>query len=204
VEYGQLIPTAEEPPFDGAPPVLAVDLDGTLIGVNSFPHFVRHLLVRLLRAGRLRAAARVASAVLSRKLLGRDHETLKAVIASTSEGLDTGAFSEAMLRRHLNPSVAELVRTWPGTSVLCTAAPESYARGFAAALGFDHVQGSVHTSAGFEDNSGERKAARLRRAGLGAVEVAVTDDPELDGPLLALARRRLLIIDGRLEALDCA
>jgi hypothetical protein len=187
--------------------VLAVDLDGTIVAVNTFPYFVRVLLRGLVRRGRLVAAARVAAALASRKLLGGSHSRLKAEVCRATPLLGERAIAawvQAFLTRHVNGDVRSLVAQWPDTRVLCTAAPEAYAAAFGRALDFHVTQGSYLGPAGFVDNSGPRKAQRLREAQLAPVELAVTDDDDLDGPLLALARRRLLVVEGQLVPQEVA
>lgn len=181
--------------------MLVVDLDGTLVTVNTFPHFIRFLLGQLVREGRVGAASRVARALAGRKLSARSHRHLKAVVCGTAVSLDErviGGWVDAFLARFLNAEVDRLVRSWPAVKVLSTAAPESYALVIGRVLGFHAVQGSYVSPAGFVDNSGPQKALRLREAALLPLDTVVTDDDVLDRPLLELAQRRLLVVDGRL------
>lgn len=183
--------------------MLAVDLDGTLVNVNTFPRFTRFLVLRLARDGRRGAALRVLRAIVARKLGVRSHAHLKAVVCRHAPALRAGsveAWAATLLARHLNPDVDALVRSWSATKVLTTAAPEVYARVIGRRTGFELVHGTRLEPAGLLDNSGEAKADRLRAASLHRLDVAVTDDPHLDAPLLGLAARGLLVdAEGRLR-----
>jgi hypothetical protein len=183
--------------------VLVVDLDGTLVTVNTFPHFIRFLLRQLVRERRIGAASRVARALVGRKASLRSHRHLKAVVCRTAVSLEEaaiGGWADTLLERFLNVEVDRLVRSWPAVKVLSTAAPEPYALVIGRALGFHAVQGSYEGPGGFVDNSGPQKALRLRHAALLPLDTAVTDDVVLDRPLLELVQRRLLVVDGRLVA----
>ena len=177
-------------------PVLACDLDGTLVSVNTFPRFVLFSLWRLLLGGRWRAWSRLVRALLRRKLLGVPHVVLKEVVHDVSLLLPHGAvrrWAEGLLARRGRPAVVRLVREWEGGTVLCTAAPQPYAVHFGELLGIDLVQGSARHAGVFAENVSAEKAARLQGSLSGPLDCAVTDDSTIDGPLLALARRRLVV-----------
>lgn len=182
-------------------PTLAVDLDGTLVSVNTFPHFVRHLVLRLALQGRLAAAGRLAIALLGRKALRRSHLEFKRRACVEAERLAPGvmeAWAVTTLRQYESDEVRDLVRDWPGLTILCTAAPEVYARHIGAAVGFGLTLGSLETADGFLDNTGEAKVGRLKENGVSRLDAAVTDDDVVDAPMLAIAERRLLVKDGRI------
>jgi phosphoserine phosphatase len=182
--------------------VLAVDLDGTLVTTNTFPHFVRFLLGHLSRRRRWSDGGRVVAALLARKVLRRPHQHLKGVVCDVAANVDrvkVRSWADRLLDRHLNPEVAELVRTWDATKVLATSAPEPYASVIGDALGFDAVHGSRLVAGELVENVGHEKAMRLRKLVPGLVDTAVTDDEYLDGPMLAMAQRRLVVIQGRLQ-----
>lgn len=186
---------------DGAR-VLVCDLDGTLVRRNTFPYFVRSLTHHLLAAGRGRDAVRLLASLAGRKLGRRDHGALKRVVcelAATVPEAWIAAWVAGVWDADGNDEVAAVVRAWDGVTVLSTAAPEAYASMFASQLGFDHVQGSVVVDASLHDNEGEAKCARLRQLVTTPVAVAISDDPLLDGPLFALARRAIHVVGGRLH-----
>ena len=185
--------------------LLAVDLDGTLIEVNSFPRFVKFLLLRLPREGRIVAAARLAAALAVRKTLGTPHARLKRVVCELAPRIDAGAVEEwaaGLVARHEHRAVRSIVDAWEGPRVLSTSAPEYYARYIGAAAGFGVVQGTRIDAAGrFTENVGPTKVARMRSEGFGDVDTAVSDDPDLDGPLLDMADHRLLVRGGSVARL---
>ncbi len=177
-------------------PVLACDLDGTLVSVNTFPRFVLFSLWRLLLERRWRAWFRLLHALLRRKLLGVPHAVLKEVVHDVSLLLAHDAvrcWAEGLLARHGRPAVVRLIREWEGGTVLCTAAPQPYAVHFGELLGIDLVQGSARHAGVFAENVAAAKAARLQGSLSSPLDCAVTDDSTIDGPLLALARRRLVV-----------
>ena len=187
------------PPPDGSrnrPLVLASDLDGTLVGVNTFPRFVIFALWRLGRQGKVTSALRVATALLRRKLGRTSHLRFKEVVHDAALLLSPQsvvAWAQRVLSRHAHSEVAALVRDWQGTTVLCTAAPQPYAIAFGMLLDIDVVQGSTRTDGAFVENVSFEKAARLLASLPGGVECAITDDPVIDAPLLALADSPLLV-----------
>jgi hypothetical protein len=183
------------PRLDGAD-VLVVDLDGTLLRVNSFPVFVRFLLYRLVCEGRLVTLTRVVAALGRRKIMRGEHARLKAVVCDACSHLDAhniARWADGIVRRHARPEIVVQARTWPGPVVLCTSAPEGYARAIGEACGCDFVQGSRVLDGRLVQNVGTEKARRLSELVTGSVELVISDDRDLDGPLLALGRRKLLV-----------
>lgn len=191
-------------PRDDDSRILACDLDGTLIDINSFPSFVRFAEAQFRHESRWPEWLMVISALIKRKVMRRDHTTLKAVICRVGVHLDEAALDAwvgKLLTDHLNPEVDRFVRDWDGKTLLTTAAPEVYAVKIAEQLGFDYVHGSRLAGEHIDNNESDRKCERLRELG-GIVEVAVSDDPEIDGPLLALANNAFVVIAGDLFRYD--
>lgn len=182
--------------------VLAVDLDGTIVEVNTFPLFVRFALGALLRQRRVGPAITLAWALVRRKAVGRPHIELKTAVCRAAQEVDPDALAgwvERVVDRHGTAPVMDLVATWEGPTFLCTAAPEPYAAVFGDVLGFDHVQGTEPHGTEVVENSSHTKADRLRRSVTGPIDTAVTDDGDLDGPLLDLARTQLIVADGQVR-----
>ena len=185
-----------DPASLGAAPVLACDLDGTVVSVNTFPHFVLFSLWRLLREGRLEGWCRLVVALLRRKLLRASHNTLKEVVHDVSLLMSADAvrgWARRLLVRRGRPEVVALLEGWDGSTVLCTAAPQPYASHFGDLLRMDLVQGSTRSRGRFVENVSTEKATRLAGVLPGPLECAITDDPDIDCALLALARRRLVV-----------
>lgn len=170
--------------------VLAVDLDGTVVAVNTFPFFVRYLARGLIRARQHGALARLVAVAVLRKLRLASHHDLKRVVCAVGSAVpsaDTRLWAEALLAEHGHGEVLALIRGWDGPVVLTTAAPEVYAVHFGELLGIAEVHGSRLTSEGMTDNASHEKAVRLRTSGVDRVAVFVTDDLVLDAPMAALA-----------------
>lgn len=176
--------------------ILAVDLDGTVLRCNTFPRYVRFQLAEGLRRGDAGLVARLAAAVLLRRLRVIGHRALKATVVRLSERLDGGSCREwarALLRTHGNPEVLRRVAAWEGPKVLASAAPEACARAFAELLSFDDCVGSVLSGGSLVDNEGETKVDRLVASGYRHITVAISDDARADAPLLAAAREGYLV-----------
>jgi len=185
-----------------AGPVLACDLDGTVVSINTFPHFVRFLLARLVVQRRLGSAVRLATCLVLRKLARLDHLTFKRVVDELGRHADeerVRAWARGVVDRWVQPDVMRLIDEWEGERYLTTAAPETYARFLAEHLGFANVHGSRWEDAAYVENVGMQKVHRLAAVGLDHVDTAVTDDPVLDGPLLAIATRAVTVANGRLS-----
>jgi hypothetical protein len=184
--------------------VLACDLDGTLVRVNTFPRFVRFALLQLARQLDVVGAGRLAWAVVSRKLLRTPHLRFKEQVHRA--GLRVGErqvehWARALLAAEAHPEVQRLLAGWHGQRILCTAAPSCYAEVLGAVAGFGSVQGSGWVAATYVENVHEAKAARLADGLDRPLACAVTDDVHLDGPLLGLAKQALVVDrEGRLSA----
>jgi phosphoserine phosphatase len=180
-------------PDDGT---LVVDLDGTVVRCNTFPRYVRFQLAEGLRRGEVGLVARLAAAVLLRRLRVVGHRAFKAEVVRLSGHLDGGScreWAQGLLRAHGNPEVLRRVAAWEGPKVLASAAPEACARAFAELLSLDGCVGSVLSDGSLVDNRGVTKVDRLAASGYHHITVAISDDPLADGPLLAAAREGYLV-----------
>jgi len=177
--------------------VLACDLDGTLLRVNTFPVFVRFALVQLARQGSARAFLALALALVRRKVLRRtSHLRFKEQVHRAGLAVhqrQLSGWAAALLAGQSHPEVVRLVQDWPGTTVLCTAAPSCYADVLGALAGFDAVQATGWSGQHYVENVRQAKADRLTREVGRPIACAVSDDVDLDGPLLALAARPLVV-----------
>jgi phosphoserine phosphatase len=156
---------------DKRQPVLILDLDGTLLGTNSFPHWVQHLArARFDHLGTVRRAAislAVFTAFIRRRLRLLDHAMFKyrlqQIWQDAVEG-DDGAAEQQMiaeLRRFVRPEFAPLLADVAADridAVLATAAAGDYALGLGRALGFTHILATpVGRAAPRNDNAGRQK-----------------------------------------------
>lgn len=186
-------------------PVLIVDLDGTLLTINSFPRWAAHLararFRHLSRRMRLRIAARAIGALTVRKLRLIDHCRLKWRLQRLwLEAADDGGTSESHIRDELlgfvRPQFAPLlaaVRAGTADAILATAAAEAYARGLGSALGFAHVLAAPATAEmPLDIPSGEQKRRAILRfleaRGWEKRPLTVFTDHADDVPVMRLAR----------------
>jgi phosphoserine phosphatase len=175
-----------------------------LIDVNSFPHFVRFAETQLRRQRSWIPWLKIIWAAANRLILRREHSGFKAVVCRVGDQLDDGAIEAwvvALLNEHLNHQVCKLVQTWKGMAVLTTAAPEVYASKIADKVGFDCTHASRIVGGVLDNNESHRKCERIAEL-TGAVELAVTDDPKTDRPLLALASKGCIVVNGELVPCD--
>ena len=186
-----------------ARPVLLFDLDGTVLDVNSFPIWVKELLlarVAHLGAGaRVAVATRAAAALTARKLLRQSHAGFKRRVQriwSTVEAAAPGGHAaDGLVERlagRVRPNLGLLLAEVAGggfDAVLTTAAAAEYAVPLAGRLGFRHV---VATPAGggadAVDNVGavkrDRTLAYLRAQGWAARPRILFTDHRDDLPLI--------------------
>lgn len=186
--------------------VLAVDLDGTVLGVNTFPSFVRHLSRALLDTREPGPLARLLLVGMLRKARLASHQDLKKAVCAVAPAAPADAvrdWAQSLLAEHGHPEVIDVVRGWRGRVVLTTAAPEVYAVHFGELLGIAEVHGSVLRDGVLTDNVSHGKPLRLRAAGVERVAVFVTDDLVLDAPMAAIADRVYEVRPGG-ELRECA
>lgn len=188
----------------GEPPVLIVDLDGTVLGINSHPRWARRLargsFPHLSRSRRMALAARATVVLAARKLRLIRHDQAKGRLQLLWQAAthDDCGDSEASLCRELltfvrpefQPILAA-VRSGSVDAVLATAAAADYAQGFGRALGFTHIIASQllprPRTAG---SSGERKLRSVMellaaRGWQHRPRILFTDHPD-DLPLMSI------------------
>ena len=167
-----------------------------MVRCNTFPRYVRFQVAEGVRRRDVGLVARLAAAVLLRRLRVTGHAALKATVVRLSGRLDGESCREwarGLLGTHGNPEVLRRVAAWEGPTVLASAAPEACARAFAELLSLDGCVGSVLRGGTLVDNVGEAKVHRLAASGYGQIAAAITDDALADAPLLAVAREGYLV-----------
>src|SRR4051794_20335007 len=158
-------------PGGDKPPVVVFDLDGTILGINSFPAWVLHLIFgRVPGLGmRRRMALSFASQwlLLRRKLRRMDHDALLWRLQAAwrpAAAIGAERFELRLLRyvRGNLRSVLGLVAESRGDAVLATAAAEDRAAGLARRLGFHHLLATpAGRTVGDPCNSGVQKRDRV-------------------------------------------
>jgi phosphoserine phosphatase len=151
--------------------MLILDLDGTILSVNSFRRWVLHLVrarfPHLGAARRLRIAGATVTALSARKMRLSGHEALKwrlqklwQTATDGDGGLSEKSFVEELMgfvRPELLP-VLKAVAAGEVEAVLATAAAGDYAYQLGRSLGFAHVLATPPLRAfGEPSNVGERK-----------------------------------------------
>lgn len=170
-----------------------VDLDGTLVRVNTFPRWIVHLVSSAVLSGRLRRAAQLITLVVRRKVGLLSHRDLKHRLVELSSTPDERSrFAQRIAATASCPEVIDMVSASTNTRILATAAAPDYVQDLVDSLGikFDHVLTSGVFDGEFVDNVGAVKARRVREvveaAGDSSVLHVFTDHDD-DLPLVRLA-----------------
>ncbi len=133
--------------------MLIFDLDGTLLSVNSYPAFVRYLIVGHFPENktfdRIKIGLQTIKLMLQRKLMKKDHVVIKAQLQelwSRAAAKDPDSLAQDWLigdlyntvRPNLFPIMARVVKQ-ELDAVLATAAAGEYAIALGQKLGFKHI-----------------------------------------------------------------
>ncbi|MBD5224355.1 MAG: haloacid dehalogenase-like hydrolase [Bacteroidales bacterium] len=187
--------------------LLVVDLDGTLVDVNSFTSFVTYLVVQMAKYGKWNAFFKVIHIVGLRKMRCISHADAKKAIIDCCNSVYGGnkqiysEFCEGLGKR-LRPSVINIIdkyRRTGATVALATAAPAEYAELFAHSCGFDYCIASGFGKSGESSRTyeckGDEKLRRVKELCLREnIEIAaVITDHEDDLPLLTIAPECYLV-----------
>ena len=188
-------------------PVLVIDLDGTVLRVNSFPHWVLFLMFGPIRGvgivRRIRLSLRAARLLLLRKLQRIDHGALFAGLQLAWSELPAPATDlridplQTKLLREVRPNLRpllEMVASGRVDAVLATAAAGDYACGLGRRLGFRHVLATPPARPSIAPiNAGARKRdavlAFLECAGWAGRPLILLTDHIDDLPLMRLCTR---------------
>ena len=157
--------------------VYILDLDGTILSTNSFPHWVLYLMrapfPRTGMARRLSISGAAAAMLVQRKLRLTGHERFKwrlQKLWQTATDGDGGAGARAFVDRmvdYVRPELASILSAVAEgriDAVLATAAPADYANPLGSAVGFAHVLATPATrGAGESSNVGDQKCQAVLR-----------------------------------------
>lgn len=186
------------------PPVLIVDLDGTVLSINSYPRWARRLargsFPHLPRSRRMALAARATVVLAARQLRLIRHDQAKGRLQTLwrADTQNDGGDSEACLCRELltfvRPEFQPILAAVRGGSVdavLATVAASDYAHGLGRALGFTHIIASqLLPRPGTAGPGGERKLRSVMeflaaRGWQHRPRILFTDHPD-DLPLMSI------------------
>lgn len=157
--------------------VYILDLDGTLLSINSFPRWVVYLMQapfpRMGTARRLAISGRAAAMLMQRKLKLTGHEDFKWRLQQLWQAAtagDGGAGAQGFVSRmvgHVRPELRPVLAAVAGgriDAVMATAAPADYAQPLGAAMGFAHVLATSSLRlAGEPSNVGQQKCQAVLR-----------------------------------------
>ncbi len=149
--------------------VLIIDLDETLITVNSFRIWADYFLFgkfnKLTLPQHYLLSVKAAKILVERKAFGRSHAQTKAALHKLwLEADDKNALENILisLERRIRPNMGDVVQLISGNKIdalLATAAASVYAEPFARRVGFSHV---ISTKLGQKENRGEEKARNVQ------------------------------------------
>lgn len=185
--------------------VVILDLDGTVLSVNSFRHWVAYMLraqyPRMAAGRRLGLALRAGGALAARKAGLTGHEALKRRLqdvwgraVSGDGGAAVADFNDRLLR-HVRPEMAPVLEAAGDgriDAVLATAAAADYARDLGRLLGIPDVLATpAGRGAGTPSNIGPHKRDTvldfLARRGWSDRPRILFTDHEDDLPLIAVS-----------------
>jgi phosphoserine phosphatase len=187
-------------------PVYILDLDGTILKINSFPYWVMFLARAPFPRLDWRRRARISGTVLlllaGRKLRLLNHEHFKWRLQQLWQHVTGGndmvaqRFAERIIA-HVRPEmgpVLTMVAAGRIDAIMATAAPADYAQRLGKALGFKHIIATSGTRSRDEpSNVGEQKRKAvldfLQLQGWQSRPRVVFTDHRDDLPLIGVCRR---------------
>ena len=119
--------------------VLVIDLDGTLMSVNTFHYYIKFICYSYLKLLKLKSLFLILGVVVLRVFKIVSHSVMKfeiLKIVETTDSLDHESFVVNLLK-FLNP-ILEIKQGDFDLKILATAAPENYSKIIAEKLDFDY------------------------------------------------------------------
>lgn len=178
--------------------LMAVDLDGTLVSVNTLHVYMRLGLRQMMRRGRIWRLCKSSAMLLLRKLHMVSHRTMKfAVLSCIDADADMRErFCEAV-RPRFNADVMQLIDSWRkdgNVVLLATAAAETYVPWLWQG---DYVATSMTGNVAREEMRGERKRRAVEEyaAGHGLLFSVAVSDHHHDLPMLSGARDEAVLVN---------
>lgn len=179
-------------------PLIIFDLDGTLVRINTFHHWIIYCFARAVLRADFAVALRILDILRSRFSKKIDHPRFKAEILKLTANLPERSVVRfaKWVTNFTNQAVAEHLQQSVGCKVLATAAPECYVRAIAAIYEFDcFVAARDPYLDVVSECRGEGKKARLiSELGASSFEyVTLFTDHCDDIPLMRLAHQVWLV-----------
>jgi hypothetical protein len=177
--------------------VIVVDLDGTLLKVNSFPRWVLHLFVKSLRHARIDLSLTIARALMGRKTGALPHSAFKQILIELQYPETWDRDYVLGLSGVVRWDLVNRIAARGGNILIATAAPLRYAKYLPDILGhrFASVLGSEIVGNKLRDNCGANKLDAVREhTGAGQIPIAeLYTDHHDDLPLARQATRVVLV-----------
>jgi len=180
--------------------VLVVDLDGTLIKVNSFHKWFFFLAKKLTREVRFYKLISLFYATVLRAMKLHTHSQWKRNVMLISSDLEEKcflSFSENLIKERNN--IEPYIRGEFGLRILATAAPEFYSKHVASLFGFDVclATGSPITEVNWKENIRAEKRFKVQdylksQNYSGNIDTLITDHKD-DLPLMRISENVLLV-----------
>lgn len=183
---------------------VVVDLDGTLVDINTFKAYIEYNFKVALRKGRIDVCARLFLNVLLRKIRWISHDVMKYHILCATNGLMTRKKLDILVDKlllSLNQDVINLCFRYMREGyyvLLSTAAPENYASILSERLSLDGVCATAIPNKKQEWNENvksikcENTISYLKDKGL-SLDILITDHYD-DLPLLNIHKERNILV----------
>ena len=174
---------------------IVVDLDGTLISTNSFPLWIKFLIIRSLKDYNFCCFFKVAYFIFLRKVLRIEHADFKKRLMNLNIDDEYNIEFVNWLSRHLNGTVVKFLSEVKNPILLSTAAPSSYARHLNLIVDFEIL--SIHSTEVSEseyfENFSNGKVVKFRKFFKDSnVSLFLTDHFD-DMPMMKISERVLLV-----------
>lgn len=184
---------------------IVVDLDGTLLKINTFVHYIKFVCKKALRRGNVIIVGRIVLLVILRKVrLISSHEKLKKKILTCSIGyFDDNEMEELafLLYEYENCEVVSIIEQYRNKgylTVLSTAAPSIYAEIIGRHYKFDYVCSTKLPKGKYwQENVNEQKklnTLKLLKDNSLVLSVFITDHYD-DLPLLLVEKETNYIVN---------
>lgn len=183
---------------------VVVDLDGTLVRINTFKVYIEYACEVALRNGRMDICAQLVWNVLLRKFRWISHEVMKYRILRATNGVMTRKRLDLLVDRlslSLNPNVINLLGKYRKEGyfiLLSTAAPEHYASILSERLSLDGVCATAipKKRTGWKENVRSIKCENtinyLKNRDL-SLDILITDHYD-DIPLLKINKEKNILV----------
>ena len=151
---------------------VVVDLDNTLLNVNSLKELTKFLLVKLFKKKSVKDLADISKAIVLRKLRVYSHIKMKHIIVRKAQNMlsesDIESFTDLLLTK-LNPQVLSILNKFQEKNcriLIATAAPDFYLPSFINKLPFGSIDFlATHYSTNLRDyieNRNQKKSENVK------------------------------------------